>query len=309
MGCGPSRPAVRQSPIDRKLSEALKAHRDKKDKKHHTLNELLLQFPKLKTGALDGDAIISLIERVAGLRAARSCGSPGCGPALANVPPTLRPPPAQASSAAARSSCSLTRTRMAWSTAASSWSTAASLVCCPRTNSSGISSTRQTWCAAVAGLPWLPWLPAAAAAGCRPGPAHPHPPPGPPAHPHPHLRPPVPPAPQDGSRRIDRMELVLVFIIIHLLHPEKSAQMDPTIRSALQIVEHSFSCFDVSHDGTLQQGEIYSSMMDAQQPAGSTQQASANLFAQLDWDGNGSISIREFLFGLERMVMEEDEAP
>ncbi len=116
-------------------------------------------------------------------------------------------------------------------------------------------------------------------------------------------------ADMDGSTAIDRMELVLVFIIIHLLHPEKSAQMDKEIRKALEIVEHAFNCFDVSHDGSLQQGEIYNSMMDGQQPKGNTKQVSDNLFAQLDWDGSGSISIREFLFGLERMVMEEDESP
>lgn len=31
------------------------------------------------------------------------------------------------------------------------------------------------------------------------------------------------------------------------------------------------------------------------------------LFSQLDWDGNGHISFKEFLLGLEKMVMEGAE--
>lgn len=54
MGCSPSRLGLagkKESIIDRKLSEALNKNRNRNDRKHHTLNELLLQFPRMKTGA------------------------------------------------------------------------------------------------------------------------------------------------------------------------------------------------------------------------------------------------------------------
>ena len=54
MGCASSRQASEGKGsgnfVDQKLSEALRKARGRNDRKHHTLNELLLQFPKLKTG-------------------------------------------------------------------------------------------------------------------------------------------------------------------------------------------------------------------------------------------------------------------
>ena len=40
-------------------------------------------------------------------------------------------------------------------------------------------------------------------------------------------------------------------------------------------------------------------------PGRTTRALADKLFAQLDFDGSGGISFKEFLIGLERMVMEE----
>jgi Ca2+-binding EF-hand superfamily protein len=40
-------------------------------------------------------------------------------------------------------------------------------------------------------------------------------------------------------------------------------------------------------------------------PYRTTRALSDKLFAQLDFDGSGGISFKEFLIGLEKMVMEE----
>ncbi len=54
----------------------------------------------------------------------------------------------------------------------------------------------------------------------------------------------------DNSACIDVFEFVLVFVILHLLHPERSAHLAPEIRTALEIVEDAFCCFDASVSAT-----------------------------------------------------------
>lgn len=50
----------------------------------------------------------------------------------------------------------------------------------------------------------------------------------------------------DRSTKIDVFEFVLVFVVIHLLHPEKASQLAPEIRATLEIVEDAFCCFDAT---------------------------------------------------------------
>lgn len=111
----------------------------------------------------------------------------------------------------------------------------------------------------------------------------------------------------DDSKQIDAMEFVLVFVIIHLLYPAKSAMLDPDIRNTLDIIEEAFGQFDASADGLLEREEVAKVMCSRNTPGRANLAISEQLFNALDWDGSNSISFKEFLLGLERMVMEEYE--
>eukprot|EP00879_Flechtneria_rotunda_P024744 GHRR01026250.1.p1 GENE.GHRR01026250.1~~GHRR01026250.1.p1 ORF type:complete len:270 (+),score=96.77 GHRR01026250.1:245-1054(+) len=113
----------------------------------------------------------------------------------------------------------------------------------------------------------------------------------------------------DHSMEIDVFEFVLVFVVIHLLSPERAVALPEEIQTTLEIVEDAFCCFDASADGYLEKEEVQNALCTATTPGRATKALSDKLFAQLDFDGSGGISFKEFLIGLEKMVMEEYEDP
>lgn len=60
-------------------------------------------------------------------------------------------------------------------------------------------------------------------------------------------------------------------------------------------------------DGSLERDEVATALCSTSTPGRTTKALSDKLFEQLDFDGSGGISFKEFLIGLERMVMEEYE--
>jgi len=69
--------------------------------------------------------------------------------------------------------------------------------------------------------------------------------------------------------------------------------------------QDAFCCFDASEDGYLEPSEVAEVLCTSNTPGRATRALSDKLFAQLDCDGSGGISFKEFLIGLEKMVMEE----
>ncbi|KAI8471865.1 MAG: hypothetical protein J3K34DRAFT_520225 [Monoraphidium minutum] len=104
---------------------------------------------------------------------------------------------------------------------------------------------------------------------------------------------------------IDVFEFMLVFVVIQLLSPERARHLPPEIHKTLEIVEDAFCCFDASEDGYLEPSEVAEVLCTSNTPGRATRALSDKLFAQLDFDGSGGISFKEFLIGLEKMVMEE----
>ncbi|KIZ04416.1 hypothetical protein MNEG_3541 [Monoraphidium neglectum] len=104
---------------------------------------------------------------------------------------------------------------------------------------------------------------------------------------------------------IDVYEFMLVFVVIQLLSPERAQHLPPEIHKTLEIVEDAFCCFDASEDGYLEPQEVAEVLCTSNTPGRATRALSDKLFAQLDFDGSGGISFKEFLIGLEKMVMEE----
>jgi hypothetical protein len=54
----------------------------------------------------------------------------------------------------------------------------------------------------------------------------------------------------------DVYEFVLVFVVVHLLNPERAQALPPEIKTTLEIVEDAFCCFDASDDGSLEREEV-----------------------------------------------------
>lgn len=75
-------------------------------------------------------------------------------------------------------------------------------------------------------------------------------------------------ADMDNSKAIDVMEFILVFVIIHLLYPDKADGLHPDIVEALEIVEDFFCSFDASSDGYLEQEEMEQAMASSKSESG-----------------------------------------
>ena len=67
-------------------------------------------------------------------------------------------------------------------------------------------------------------------------------------------------------------------------------------------LQDAFCCFDASEDGYLEPSEVAEVLCTSNTPGRATRALSDKLFAQLDFDGSGGISFKEFLIGLEKMV-------
>eukprot|EP00199_Chlamydomonas_sp_CCMP681_P005706 CAMPEP_0119115894 /NCGR_PEP_ID=MMETSP1180-20130426/51988_1 /TAXON_ID=3052 ORGANISM="Chlamydomonas cf sp, Strain CCMP681" /NCGR_SAMPLE_ID=MMETSP1180 /ASSEMBLY_ACC=CAM_ASM_000741 /LENGTH=246 /DNA_ID=CAMNT_0007104997 /DNA_START=603 /DNA_END=1343 /DNA_ORIENTATION=+ len=116
----------------------------------------------------------------------------------------------------------------------------------------------------------------------------------------------------DGGHTIDATELVMVFTVIYLMDEEHSAIKFPEIKQTLDIVEKSFTYFDSSSDGFLDKKELLlaltsgtkvftNSKGQAKKRAG----AGDMLFDMLDVDKSGKVSFKEFLVGMQKLVMSE----
>ncbi|KAF8055278.1 CML21 [Scenedesmus sp. PABB004] len=106
----------------------------------------------------------------------------------------------------------------------------------------------------------------------------------------------------DHSMEIDVFEFVLVFVVVHLLSPERAAALPPEITTTLEIVEDAFCCFDASADGYLERTEVEAALCTNSTPGRADRPARAP--AAPPWPRRAP---QEFLIGLEKMVMEEYE--
>lgn len=111
----------------------------------------------------------------------------------------------------------------------------------------------------------------------------------------------------DRSKKLDKIEFIIVFTIIQLTEPEKATQIHPDIQAALDIIEQAFCYFDSSADGYLERAEVAAALTKGKKKAQDNHGVSDLLFDQLDWDGNGRVSFKEFLIGIEKLVLGIDE--
>lgn len=94
---------------------------------------------------------------------------------------------------------------------------------------------------------------------------------------------------------------------------EGENELDPEIVKSFNIAEEAFLFFDASQDGFMDREEVMKALSDTGSPMKgkntnwNINNIFAKRFAELDWDNNGQISFKEFLYAVEGWVLDEGE--
>mmetsp|Transcript_18157 Transcript_18157/g.45792 ORF Transcript_18157/g.45792 Transcript_18157/m.45792 type:complete len:272 (+) Transcript_18157:1642-2457(+) len=112
---------------------------------------------------------------------------------------------------------------------------------------------------------------------------------------------------------IDATELIMVFTVGYLMDREgHEASIDPDIKVALDLVEKAFCYFDSSSDGYLEKEEVMAALTSGSKVFNKKKAANKAakgvgeiLFDMIDYDKSGKISFKEFLIGVQKLVMSE----
>uniref|UniRef100_A0A7S0URI0 EF-hand domain-containing protein n=1 Tax=Polytomella parva TaxID=51329 RepID=A0A7S0URI0_9CHLO len=117
-------------------------------------------------------------------------------------------------------------------------------------------------------------------------------------------------ADMENKQAIGSDEMILVFTIIYLLEPDfKDKIKYPEIIVALQILEKAFIFLDPSNTGYINRDEMSLAVKSGTRVTHGKQSKSIadKLFDTLDWDGSGRITFKEFMVGIEKLVMEDSD--
>lgn len=112
---------------------------------------------------------------------------------------------------------------------------------------------------------------------------------------------------------INPTELVMVFTVGFLTdQKDRAGIIHPEIKQTLELVEKAFCYFDSSRDGYLERDEVTAALTAGSQVVAkkkgvskSTKSVGTILFDMLDFDKSGKISFKEFLIGVQKLVMSE----
>ncbi|EFJ52047.1 hypothetical protein VOLCADRAFT_87187 [Volvox carteri f. nagariensis] len=103
-------------------------------------------------------------------------------------------------------------------------------------------------------------------------------------------------------------DLILLYTVISLLdgNTGRHSFTVPEIRACLDVMEKSFMFFDSSADGRIERKELAHAMKSGTRVFGrkTSKTLADQLFDQLDWSRDGQITFKEFLVGMERIIME-----
>jgi len=118
----------------------------------------------------------------------------------------------------------------------------------------------------------------------------------------------------EGRTQLAANEFILFWTIVYLVDQGKGVQYEE-IKTALDIVEKAFTYFDSSSDGFLERPELVKALQSGTKQFGSTKtgtkaqkSVAERLFDVLDDDGSGRVSFKEFLLGMQKIVMSEEMA-
>jgi calcium-binding protein CML len=111
----------------------------------------------------------------------------------------------------------------------------------------------------------------------------------------------------DGSSKIDIHEFISIVTVVYLLKAEEAKEkIHTSIRATLALIEGFFCHFDSSADGYIERVEIIRAL-GGKSTESSSAMAGKRLFDSLDWDNSGRISFKEFVVGMKRFALEDED--
>ncbi|GLI59994.1 hypothetical protein VaNZ11_002053 [Volvox africanus] len=107
---------------------------------------------------------------------------------------------------------------------------------------------------------------------------------------------------------VSHPDLILFYTIIFLLDGDTKRRsiLSHKVHACLDIMEKSFMFFDSSADGLIERKELAHAMKSGTRVFGLrySKTLADRLFDQLDWSRDGHITFKEFLIGMERIIIE-----
>ncbi|OMO93022.1 Calcium-binding EF-hand [Corchorus capsularis] len=118
----------------------------------------------------------------------------------------------------------------------------------------------------------------------------------------------------DGSQGIQFNEFIVLLCLIYLLmkpstSPDTALKMDsPQLKATFDTIVEAFLFLDKNGDGKLNKKDVIKALNEASPWERSPARVTSTRFKEMDWDKNGKVSFREFLFAFINWVgIESDE--
>lgn len=117
----------------------------------------------------------------------------------------------------------------------------------------------------------------------------------------------------DGSGKIDFREFVVIIALSYLLAPPKrDGALSPQLQKAVESIVDAFLFCDKDGSGYVSKDEITNSFAETsgnlRRPTGGVKSVVGPRWLEMDWDANGKVSFKEFLFAFADWVgADEDE--
>lgn len=119
----------------------------------------------------------------------------------------------------------------------------------------------------------------------------------------------------DGNKVIDFREFIVVLAVLYMISTEngdKITLLDQDIIKSFNIAQETFCFFDASGDGFMDRLEVTAVLLEGdkggKQLEGVAMKGTiGKRFEELDWDNNGQISFKEFLYAVQGWVLDEDD--
>ncbi|KXZ54544.1 hypothetical protein GPECTOR_4g609 [Gonium pectorale] len=112
----------------------------------------------------------------------------------------------------------------------------------------------------------------------------------------------------DDRVPVTHPDLIIIYMVVYLIDArlKRNTIFSPEVRSALDLMEKSFMFFDSSADGCIERKELAMALKSGTRVFGrkASKTLADQLFDQLDWSKDGQITFKEYLVGMERIIIE-----
>ena len=113
------------------------------------------------------------------------------------------------------------------------------------------------------------------------------------------------------DKEMEFQEFVVVCALVYLLEENTKSNTLQVFADIYDLVIDAFLYFDKNNSGFLDRDEVREGFSEGATPAVKNKGQAAGGFSarfeEMDWDKNGKVSFREFLFALEKWIGMEDE--